>query len=130
MDPVAIDHLNLRIPTDSRSEAIAFYGDTLGFDIERLDQYEAGETPFFAVRLTADSVLHLWPDEDFEHPQGVNYDHVSLHLDQSAAAIRERIEAEGVEIVDEREVLGANGDGRAIYVRDPFGYLVELKGRH
>jgi catechol 2,3-dioxygenase-like lactoylglutathione lyase family enzyme len=127
MEPVAIDHVNLRIPTDGREPALAFYRDALGFEADRLDAHEAGDLPFFAVRLTPDSVIHLWPDPDFEPPTGSNYDHVSIRLADSIGAIHDRLETAGVGIEDEREVLGAAGWATAVYVRDPFGYLVELK---
>jgi len=130
MHSTAIDHLNLKIPVDERETAIEFYENTLGFEIERLEQFETGETPFFAVRLTPNSVLHLWPDEDFEAPTRNNYDHVSIHLEESHDQIRNKLESQDVPIVDDREVLGANGEARAIYIRDPFGYLVELKESH
>ena len=130
MDAVAIDHLNLRIPAGEREQAVDFYGHTLGFDLEGLAAHAAGERPFFAVRLTEHSVIHLWPDPDFGAPTGQNYDHVSIHLDESAAAIRERLESAAITIEDDREVLGAAGSARALYVRDPFGYLLELKTHH
>jgi catechol 2,3-dioxygenase-like lactoylglutathione lyase family enzyme len=130
MDAVAIDHLNVRIPTDGIDRALAFYRDGLGFDVERLDAFEAGERPFFAVRLAPESVLHLWPDEDFEEPTGRNFDHVAIHLDATGEEIRETVAAADVPIVDDRTVAGAQGEARSVYVRDPFGYLLELKSRH
>jgi catechol 2,3-dioxygenase-like lactoylglutathione lyase family enzyme len=130
MDAVAIDHLNLQIPADGTERALEFYRDVLGFDIERLDAFEAGERPFFAVRLTPASVLHLWPDEAFEEPAGQNFDHVAIHLDATGDEIRELVENADVSVVDDRTVAGAQGDARSVYVRDPFGYLLELKSRH
>jgi lactoylglutathione lyase len=50
-----------------------FYADALGFSIEGLDKYPE-EKPFFSVRLSEGSVLHLWPDEAFDEPhQRENY---------------------------------------------------------
>lgn len=130
MDPRAIDHVNLKIPADGRDRALAFYRDTLGFDAERLDQFAAGDTPFFAIRLHDRSVLHLWPDPAFEPPTGRNFDHVSIHLVETAESIRSTLHSADVPIEDDREVLGAAGEATAVYVRDPFGYLLELKARH
>ena len=130
MDAVAIDHLNLQIPPDGTERALAFYRDVLGFEIERLEAFEAGERPFFAVRLTPESVLHLWPDEAFEKPAGQNFDHVAIHLDATGDEIRELVENADVSVVDDRPVAGAQGEARSVYVRDPFGYLLELKRRH
>ncbi|AOW80172.1 lactoylglutathione lyase [Halodesulfurarchaeum formicicum] len=130
MDAIAMDHVNLRIPAAGRDRAVEFYGEKLGFEIELEDAFDAGDRPFFAVRLTPQSVLHLWPDPEFEPPQKQNFDHVAIHLDASIEAIREDLAAAGVESVDDREVFGAMGTARSVYVQDPFGYLVELKARH
>lgn len=130
MDPVAIDHLNLKIPPDGHDRALAFYRDTLGFDADRLDGFATDELPFFAIRLTDRSVIHFWPDLDFEPPSGQNYNHLSIHLDEPIESIKETLDTAGVSPEDERKVLGATGTARAVYVRDPFGYLVELKARH
>lgn len=130
MDATAIDHVNLRIPPDGIQQAIDWYVDGLGFEVERIAEFEAGEKPFIAVRLTETTVIHLWPDPDFEQPSGRNYDHVSIHLDEPADSIRETVENSGLSVEDDRTVAGAMGEGRAVYVRDPFGYLIELKARH
>ena len=130
MDAVAIDHVNLRIPPDGIHQAIDWYVERLGFEVERVAEFEAGEKPFIAVRLTDTTVIHLWPDPDFEPSSGLNFDHVSIHLDESVESIRETVEKAGISVEDDRTVAGAQGDARAIYVRDPFGYLVELKARH
>jgi catechol 2,3-dioxygenase-like lactoylglutathione lyase family enzyme len=130
MDAVSIDHVNLRIPANGIPQALEFYRDVLGFEIERRDEFKADEKPFIAVRLTETSVIHLWPDPNFESPNGWNYDHISIHLEESGEAIRETIEDAAVPIEDDRMVAGAVGHERAIYVRDPFGYLVELKAAH
>lgn len=130
MDAVAIDHLNLKIPADGRDDALAFYRDGLGFDVERLAAFEAGDRPFFAIRLTPDSVLHLWADEDFEVGTGRSFDHVAIHLDASGETIRDQVEDAEIRVLEDRSVDGARGEARSIYVRDPFGYLLELKSRH
>lgn len=130
MDVHAIDHANLHIPADGVDDALAFYRDDLGFEIDRLDQFQAGETPFFAVRLTPHSVIHLWPDPAFEAPSGEGYDHLAIHLAESLEEIRETVENAAITIEDERTVLGAAGEATSIYVRDPFGYLLELKADH
>ena len=43
-------------------------------------------------------------------------------------ALAERLTEAGVEIESRSEnVIGARGSGEALYVRDPDGYLIELK---
>jgi catechol 2,3-dioxygenase-like lactoylglutathione lyase family enzyme len=122
-----IDHVNLRIPADGVDDAREFYGERLGFGIED-DQYAAGEKPFFDVRLTPEAVVHLWPTEEFEPPTATNYDHVAVLVEESIAEIEAELDAAGVEIEQALDSpLGATGEAPAVYVRDPFGYRVELK---
>lgn len=128
MNVRTIDHLNLRIPADSVEQAADFYGDALGFDIEGLERYESGETPFFDVRLTARSILHLWPTQAFVEPSDENYDHLALTVEHPIESIRAELADAGVSIERELErPLGATGRAPAVYIRDPFGYRIELK---
>ncbi len=124
-----IDHVTLRIPEGGIADAREFYGETLGFAIETA-RYEAGETPFFDVRLSATAVLHLWPTPAFDPPEQTSYDHVAVVVEESAAEIAAELADAGVAV--ERTLdspLGATGEAGAVYVRDPFGYRVELKTR-
>jgi lactoylglutathione lyase len=127
MDATAIDHVNLRIPADGADEALAFYCDGLGFEPARLERFESGEKPFFSIRLTAGSVLHLWPDAGFEAPTGANFDHVAIRLDETVGDVKETLAAAGVDVERESAPLGATGTAPAVYVEDPFGYRIELK---
>ena len=106
---------------------MGFYCDGLGFDADRLDAYESGEKPFFSIRFSAGSVLHLWPDADFEVSTGTNFDHVALRLDEPLERVKAALDEAGVETDQEFEPLGATGTGPAVYVEDPFGHRLELK---
>jgi lactoylglutathione lyase len=127
MDAAGIDHPNLRIPADGTERALAFYRDGLGFEIERFDAFEAGEKPFFAVRVGPQSVFHLWPDEAFDPPTATNFDHVAVRVDESVADVKATLAAAGVTVDREGTPDGATGSAPAVYVTDPFGYGVELK---
>jgi catechol 2,3-dioxygenase-like lactoylglutathione lyase family enzyme len=117
-----IDHVNLRIPTDGIGTAQTFYGEKLGFGIEDA-RYEAGEKPFFDVRLSPTGVLHLWPSDDFEAPTPANFDHVCVVVEAEIEAVRSRLDDAGVEIDGELDSpLGATGEAASVYVVDPFGY--------
>ena len=128
MQARAIDHANLRIPADGVESAVEFYGTQLGFEMEGIDRYERGDKPFFDVRLTPASVVHLWPTEAFEPPTATNYDHLAIGVEESIETIRDSLATADVPIEQELTApLGATGTGPAVYVRDPFGYRVELK---
>ena len=128
MDATAIDHVNLRIPADGVTDALGFYRDALGFEIEGLDRYRADEKPFFDVRLTPAHVVHLWPTPEFDPPTATNYDHLAVLVDGDIETIHEELAAAGVDVESELDApLGATGEAPAVYVRDPFGYRVELK---
>lgn len=128
MNVTAIDHVNLRIPDDGVTDALNFYRDGLGFEIEGLDRYEAGEKPFFDLRLTPAHVIHLWPTPEFDPPEATNYDHVALCVDAEIETITDDLADAGIEVEQELDSpLGATGEAPAVYLRDPFGYRVELK---
>ncbi|MFB6130889.1 MAG: VOC family protein [Salinigranum sp.] len=123
----SIDHVNLRIPPDGLEEARTFYAEHLGFAIEGVERYERGDKPFFSVRLAPENIIHLQPTEGFEPPDGTNYDHVALVVEEGIDAVKERLDAADVDIDRELVPLGATGEAPAVYVTDPFGYVIELK---
>lgn len=128
MEVKAIDHVNLHVPDGGVDAAVEFYGDVLGFAVENMAAYRAGEKPFFSFRVTPDSVLHVYPDEAFEEPDGSNYDHLALRVDRSIDGVTSALDDAGVEVERKLDApLGATGTAPAVYVRDPFGYRVELK---
>lgn len=124
-----IDHVNLRIPADGVDDAREFYGEALGFGIEDA-LYEADDKPFFDVRLSATAVIHLWPTDEFEAPTATNYDHVAVVVEESVDEIETNLADAGVEIEKTLDSpFGATGEAGGVYLRDPFGYRVELKAR-
>ena len=127
MNIQAIDHVNLKIPEGGMDTVITFYHDVLGLDIENRDLYEAGKKSFFSIRLADESVIHLRPVTDFEVPTGDSFDHVALRIEESIDDIKERFTANDIDIERESIPLGATGTAPAIYVRDPSGYLLEIK---
>jgi len=128
MDVSHIDHVNLRIPAEGVTDALEFYVEGLGFEVDRMDAFEAGEKPFFSIRLAPTHVLHLWPTEAFDEPAATNYDHLALVVDHDVETVKSRLDDAGVEVERELDApLGATGTAPAVYVRDPFGYRVELK---
>lgn len=62
-------------------------------------------------------------------PGGRNMDHLCLRVDPfDEAAVLEHLRRHGVEVGEVRRRFGAEGNGVSIYVRDPDGNTVELKG--
>lgn len=127
MDARRIDHVNLRIPADEIEHAIEFYQGHLGFPLEGFDEYERGETPIFHFRLSPDTIIHVRPTDEFVQPEEKNFDHVAIILNEDITDVKQEFEDTGVIIEREGTPDGATGEAPAIYVRDPFGYLIELK---
>ena len=62
-------------------------------------------------------------------PEGRNLDHFCITLDgYDEAKIRAYLTAQGVEIDEAGSRYGAEGEGPSLYVSDPEGNVVELKG--
>jgi catechol 2,3-dioxygenase-like lactoylglutathione lyase family enzyme len=127
METRALDHVNLAIPADGVDDAVDFYRDRLGFDLEDLAAFRAGDRPLFTVRLGDTAVIHLSPDESFSPPTGENYVHVCFVLEGTIEEIRDLAERADLSVERESNPLGATGRARALYVTDPFGYTLELK---
>ncbi|MCH6587946.1 MAG: VOC family protein [Proteobacteria bacterium] len=118
---LGIDHVVLRVADLER--AIAFYEGVLGAKVER-----RGEK-FGLVQLRAGrSLIDLIeaPEKDRE---GANMDHFALRIEPfDEAAIRAHLEAHGIEAGELKTRYGAEGDGPSLYIKDPDGNTVELKG--
>lgn len=128
MNVTAIDHVNFRIPEDGIETALKFYTDRLGFQIEGLDAFRSGDQSFFDVRLAPAHVLHLWPTDAFDPPEGTNFDHVALLVEESIDELETTLNEADVEIINRLNApLGATGHAPAVYLKDPFGYQIELK---
>lgn len=129
MDTHHIDHVNIRIPKSGVDDAVAFYADSLGFEPEQLDAYREGDRTLFSFRLGPESVLHVRPVNDFEPPSGTSYDHWAIVVTQPIREVKQRLEDAGINVRRESNPLGATGRAPAVYVEDPFGYIIELKER-
>ena len=121
------DHTNWRVKDVERS--LGFYRDVLGLEPFGLEAFERGEHPLVSLRVTPGFILHLRPDPTFEADSTGGYDHLALVVEgTSLDALAEYLTDAGVEIERTSEnVIGARGPGEALYVRDPDGYLIELK---
>lgn len=132
-----IDHVVLRVAR--LEEAIRFYCDVLGCTPERrvdelgLVQLRAGASLIDLVDVASPLGRAGGPPpgvaEGVEGAGGPNVDHVALELAAfDAEAIAARLEAHGVEVGEVARRYGARGMGPSLYIRDPEGNVVELKG--
>jgi glyoxylase I family protein len=125
-----IDHLVLRV-VDAEA-MLAFYRDVLGCALERR-QDEIGLIQLRAGR----SLIDLVPVDGAlgraggaaPGREGRNLDHFCLRVEPfDEAAIRRELEAHGIAAGPVASRYGAEGDGPSIYLDDPEGNVVELKG--
>ena len=125
-----LDHFVLRVRDLDRS--IAFYRDLLGLPIEMLEEYRAGTRPFISARV-GEQLIDLVPDPTYDPEAGMRsggFMHLCVRVRGALPAdVLPRVRAAGVEVVEDAPMirLGATGYGPSIYVRDPDGYIVELK---
>ncbi|MGH0031851.1 MAG: VOC family protein [Myxococcota bacterium] len=125
-----IDHVVLRVRDVARS--LAFYCDVLGCREERrieslgLVQLRAGASLIDLVDVNAPLGQ---AGGDPPGGRARNMDHFALQLASfEEAAIRQLLTQAGVEPGEVGERYGALGTGPSMYVRDPDGNVVELKG--
>ena len=125
-----IDHLVLRV-VDLKS-MLRFYCEALGCTVERR-QDRIGLVQLRAGR----SLIDLVPiDGELGRARGAapgkearNLDHFCLRLEPfDEPSIRRELEAQGIKVGPVASRFGAEGKGPSIYVTDPEGNVVELKG--
>lgn len=124
-----LDHFVLRVRDLDAS--IAFYREVLGLPIEMLDEYRAGSRPFVSARVGG-QLIDLVPDSTYDGAAG-GLLHFCVRVEGPLAdAVLPRVRAAGVDVIEDQPLirLGATGYGPSIYVRDPDGYVVELKEEH
>ena len=121
-----LDHVVLRVADTER--AVRFYCDVLGCREERRIE------SIGMVQLRAGaSLIDLLPGgggSDAAAGAGLgNMDHLCLRIEPfDEAALRRHLEAHGVEVGEVARRYGAEGHGPSIYIADPDGNTVELKG--
>ena len=119
-ETLTLDHVVLNVADIARS--VRFYRDALGARIER----EIEDIGMVQLRLGA-SLIDLLPAA--RAPDARNMDHFCLRIAPfDEAAIRMHLEAQGIEVPKPARRYGADGFGPSIYIKDPDGNIVELKG--
>ncbi|BEP45622.1 MULTISPECIES: VOC family protein [Variovorax] len=126
-----IDHVVLRVKDAER--AIAFYCGVLGCTVEK----RRNDLGLVHLRAGASLIDLVTPDGPLGRQggalagtEGRNVDHFCLRIEPfDEAAIRALMAANGVTVYgDVQNNFGAEGNGPSIYIADPDGNSVELKG--
>jgi catechol 2,3-dioxygenase-like lactoylglutathione lyase family enzyme len=133
MNPIQIrglDHVVLRVR--DLDAALRFYRGALGCPVERridalgLVQLRAGAALIDLVPV--DSPLGKAGGGE-PVADGRNVDHICLRIDAfDAVALAAHLRSHGIEPGEVGTRYGAEGNGPSMYVRDPDGNVVELKG--
>ena len=125
-----IDHLVLRVSDADRM--IAFYRDVLGCSVERsrgdigLYQLRAGRSMIDIVPVAGQLGAMGGAAPGAE---GRNMDHFCLRVEPfDTEAIAAHLRQHNIEPGPVASRIGAEGDGPSIYLTDPEGNTVELKG--
>ncbi len=128
-DLEGLDHVVLLV--DDMDRAKTFYTEVLGCTVDRalpkygMLQIRAGASLIDLVDIGSEQGAWARP----EVSGGRNMDHVALATGPwDRDALQAHLAAHGVDIVEEGERYGAKGDGYSVYVKDPSGNTVEIKG--
>jgi catechol 2,3-dioxygenase-like lactoylglutathione lyase family enzyme len=116
-----LDHVVLRVADLERARR--FYCDVLGCREER----RVESIGLVQLRAGA-SLIDLLP-ADRPAPGAGNMDHFALRIEPfDEPALRAHLSAAGLEVGQVATRYGAEGNGPSIYIEDPDGNVVELKG--
>jgi glyoxylase I family protein len=125
-----LDHIVLRV-RDLRA-MLDFYTQVLGCSMER-EQEELG---LYQVRAGSSLIDLITLDGKLGRAggaapgkEGRNLDHFCLRIEPyDEAALRRHLASHGVAVGEAGSRYGAEGEGPSLYLADPEGNVVELKG--
>lgn len=125
---LGLDHVVLRVRDVPRMTR--FYCDVLGCKVERvredlgLTQLRAGQSLIDFMAITGSGKPAVSRD-----PESVNMDHLCLRIEPfDQAALIGHLIKHGVVPGETKRRYGADGYGPSIYISDPEGNTIELKG--
>ncbi|HEX3535989.1 MAG TPA: VOC family protein [Stellaceae bacterium] len=116
-----LDHVVLRVADMDR--AIAFYQEVLALPVER----RLPEIGLVQLRAGT-AMIDLVPRSE-DDDEGRNMDHFAVRIDKmDVPAIQAHLKRHGIDPGEVRRRYGAEGYGPSVYITDPDGNTVELKG--
>ena len=122
-----LDHIVLLV--DDMERATRFYTEVIGCTVDNdllqygMRQLRAGAHLIDIVDISSEQGAWARPAT----AGGRNVDHVALALGPTdPEAVRAHLAAHDVEIIEEGDRVGAEGDTLSFYIRDPAGNQVEL----
>jgi glyoxylase I family protein len=124
-----IDHVVIRVADlDAMTH---FYCHVLGCNVEK-EQRDLGLIQLRAGRSLIDLLAvgaRIDRPDSGTPGAGRNMDHLCLRVERfDGAALRQHLVAHGAQVGEEALRYGADGFGRSLYLFDPEGNMVELKG--
>ncbi|HEX2173592.1 MAG TPA: VOC family protein [Dehalococcoidia bacterium] len=129
-----LDHIVLNVADIDRS--LHFYGDLLGMEKLRVEEFKAGKVPFPSLRVTGDTIIDLFPpnmaddarSEPATESRRDNLNHFCLVTDApDLTSIRDELTAAGYPTQEPVERWGARGVALSIYLKDPDGNTLEIR---
>lgn len=123
-EPLGLDHVVLRVRDQEVSRR--FYTEVLGCTLDHMNE----RISLMQLRFGA-QLIDLLPAGGEGEPGRGGLDHFCLSIRcEDLGVLRAQLVGRGVavegEVVERR---GAYGTGPSLYLRDPDGYLIELKPR-
>lgn len=118
-----IDHVVFVVADIDR--ALHFYCDVLGCVVER----RVASIGLVQMRAGAAMIDLLPAGAGAGAGHGRNVDHVALRIDPfDEPVLRAHLRAHGIEAGAVASRYGAEGEGPSLYIQDPDGNTIELKG--
>jgi len=127
---VHIDHVVLRVR--DLATMLRFYTDVLGCTLERAQD----ELGLYQLRAGASLIDLVTVDGKVGRvggaapgPEGRNLDHFCLRIEPfDGEALRAWLSSRGADPGEAAQRFGAEGEGPSLYLSDPEGNVIELKG--
>ncbi len=126
---IGFDHIVLRVKNPEAS--LRFYGDLLGMERLRVDQWRAGQVGFPSLRASEHTIIDLVkpPEGTTVSQEHSNMDHFCMVIESGDfEGVKGELEAAGALAEGQpQKRWGSKGIGTSIYINDPDGNHIEIK---